>query len=214
MPQDGFLRRWSRLKAQGGAPQAPQDVRHLHAVAELPALAQTAPHPAVAPRPPAEPERPLPTLEDVARLDTNSDFSAFVSQGVDKAVQRLAMKKLFSDPHFNTLDGLDIYIDDYTRHDPVSAAMLASLQHAKSLFAPRNKDEREADAAPAGQVAGDVPAPGAAPAGAPPADTPPDHPDTPAPGLAGEPPGGTPAPGAGNATPGDNRSPPPPSQDA
>ena len=29
------------------------------------------------------------------------------------------MKKLFSDPHFNVMDGLDTYIDDYGKPDPL-----------------------------------------------------------------------------------------------
>jgi hypothetical protein len=68
-----------------------------------------------------------------------------VTQGVDKAVQRLAMKKLFSDPHFNLMDGLDTYIDDFNKPDPVPAAMMASLEHARSLFAQPAKDEQAPD---------------------------------------------------------------------
>jgi hypothetical protein len=154
MPEQGFFRRWARLKAQGGAadagvPAEPQPR------AELAPLAQTSPHPPVAPRPsgadcPAAPEappRPLPSIEDVARLNADSDFSAFVTQGVDKTVQRLAMKKLFSDPHFNLMDGLDTYIDDFNKPDPVPAAMMAALQHARSLFAQPAQDEQAADGA-------------------------------------------------------------------
>jgi hypothetical protein len=88
-----------------------------------------------------EGERASPTIEDVERLDAGADFSAFVTNGVDKAVQRLAMKKLFSDPHFRIMDGLDVYIDDYNKPDPLSAAMLASLKHARSLFPPKDDDE-------------------------------------------------------------------------
>jgi hypothetical protein len=32
------------------------------------------------------------------------------------------------------MDGLDVYIDDYTKPSPVTEAMLASLQHAKQAF--------------------------------------------------------------------------------
>jgi hypothetical protein len=46
------------------------------------------------------------------------------------------MKKLFTDPHFNVMDGLDIYIDDYTKFEPIPAAMLAMLVHAKPLLDP------------------------------------------------------------------------------
>lgn len=155
MSEEGFLRRWSRMKVQGqrgdaGLAAPPQP-------AELPAVAQATPHPPVAPAAaPDTPRKTLPTLDDVAALTTESDFSAFVTQGVDKTVQRLAMKKLFSDPHFTVMDGLDIYIDDYTRSDPLPAAMLASLEHAKSVFAQFMKDEDKPAGAP-------PEAPGAAP---------------------------------------------------
>jgi hypothetical protein len=94
-------------------------------------------------------EQNSPTLEDAARLTSESDFSSFVMPGVSKDVQRLALKKLFSDPRINAMDRLDIYIDDYTRPDPISAAMLASLKHANSVFGWPNeadaKDDAEAD---------------------------------------------------------------------
>ena len=73
-------------------------------------------------------------MDDVAQLTSDSDFSAFVARGVDAAVRRTALKKLFADPHFNAMDGLDVYIDDYTKPSPVTEAMLASLEHAKQVF--------------------------------------------------------------------------------
>jgi len=139
MSDEGFFSRWSRRKAKGepDAPAPPAAPR-----LDLPPLAQTVQHPPVAPAPARDtPPRPLPTLEDVALLGADSDFSAFVTEGVDKAVQRLAMKKLFSDPHFHLVDGLDVYIDDFNTPDPVSAAMLASLDHARSLLARAMDDE-------------------------------------------------------------------------
>jgi hypothetical protein len=43
------------------------------------------------------------------------------------------MKKLFTDPHYNVMDGLDIYIDDYSKPDPMPASMLRQLASAKFL---------------------------------------------------------------------------------
>lgn len=74
------------------------------------------------------------TLEDVARLTPDSDYAVFFAQGVDKAVRRMALKKLFSDPHFNLPDGLDIYMGDYSQASPVSASMLAALQQAQGFL--------------------------------------------------------------------------------
>lgn len=75
-----------------------------------------------------------PTLDDVMQLTRDSDYSLFVSPGIDKTVRRAALKKLFSDPHFNVMDRLDIYIDDYTKPSPLTPAMLAGLKHTQSLF--------------------------------------------------------------------------------
>lgn len=78
----------------------------------------------------------LPTQEDVEKLTHDSDYSAFMTQGVDESVKRSAMKKLFSNPHFNIMDGLDVYIEDYSKFEPISPALLASLSHAKALLDP------------------------------------------------------------------------------
>jgi hypothetical protein len=134
MAAESFFRRWARLKGgEGGAETAalPSQARNESSAAHADPLAT-----------------PLPTMDDVVRLTTDSDYSAFVAKGVDKAVQRMAMKKLFADPHFNIMDGLDIYIDDYNKPDPVSAAMLASLKHAEKFLgmAPSPQDEGESEA--------------------------------------------------------------------
>src|SRR5690606_6257185 len=73
---------------------------------------------------------------DVASLTPDSDFSRFVKKDVDEAVKRSALKKLFTNPHFNVMDGLDIYIDDYNKFTPMTPALLASLNHAKDLLNP------------------------------------------------------------------------------
>jgi hypothetical protein len=148
MPEEGFLRRWARRKTEvregrdGG--EAPPDaaVAPVAGVAANVDAAIVAPA-ALQPEPPAA--RPLPTLEDVAALDADSDFSAFVARGVDQAVRRSALKKLFADPHFNAMDRLDVYIDDYTKPSPVSEAMLASFEHAKSALMKIAEAEPEAE---------------------------------------------------------------------
>ena len=161
MPEEGFLRRWARVKATGADEVAeappPAPARPASALAPAPATAPATtrwaragdalpaspPAPASVPghdpagdratgAPAAADGRPAPTLEDVAQLTPDSDYSIFVGQGVDKSVQRLALKKLFADPHFNVMDRLDMYMDDYNIPSPVSAEMLASLDHARS----------------------------------------------------------------------------------
>lgn len=154
MPEEGFLRRWARRKSQAPERAAAEDA----VVSSAPApVAEAAP----AAAPPGreahsqerEAARPAPTLEDVARLTQESDYSAFVGQGVDKTVQRMALKKLFADPHFNVMDGLDIYIDDYNKVTPLSAEMLASLKHAPGvlsrLFGDDERDQQAEEGAAA-----------------------------------------------------------------
>lgn len=150
MSEEGFLRRWARRKTEvrEGREPMPEPPTDVSSAADAPptALVAEAAPPPPAPPPAAEPapERTLPTLDDVATLDKDSDFSAFVARGVDQAVRRSALKKLFADPHFNVMDRLDVYIDDYTKPSPMSEAMLASLEHAKSVFMKLVEDDPEA----------------------------------------------------------------------
>ena len=150
MSDESFLSRWSRRKAaeRRGEPEleAPPP-------AEVAPVAAPEPTPAV---PVAEVPPPL-TLEDAAKLTPADDFSPFVAQGVEETVKRAALKKLFADPHFNVMDGLDTYIDDYSKPDPISPEMLRELRHAASLrlFEPLEDDvapptgvEPGSDAAP------------------------------------------------------------------
>ncbi|MEO7728404.1 MAG: DUF3306 domain-containing protein [Burkholderiales bacterium] len=80
-------------------------------------------------------ETPLPDLPPVEELTTQSDFSVFMHPKVDPDLRRAALKKLFSDPHFNVMDGLDTYIDDYSQPDPLPPGMLAGLRQAQNILA-------------------------------------------------------------------------------
>lgn len=148
MPEEGFLKRWSRLKATGGETETP--VRPAPSAPAAPA-APAAPVPIPAQAEAPLQERPPPTLDDAARLTPDADFSSFVGKDVDKSVQRLALKKLFADPHFHVMDGLDMYMDDYNKPSPVSAAMLAALDHARSALRYPDAEKPAAEAAPAAE---------------------------------------------------------------
>ncbi len=83
---------------------------------------------------PAVPVPPAPTLEDVAQLTADSDFRPFTASHVDPAVRNAAMKKLFhSDPHFQVMDGLDVYIDDYNTPAPLPKAIMRTMLQARAL---------------------------------------------------------------------------------
>ena len=77
---------------------------------------------------------PRPTLQDVDQLDAKSDYRHFVARDVDPEVRNAAFKKLFhSDPHFNVMDGLDVYIDDYNTPNPLPVAIMKTLVQARAL---------------------------------------------------------------------------------
>lgn len=90
--------------------------------------------------PPADPsaqaDPPPLTLEDVQALTKESDFAPFVSRQVAPDVKNAALKKLFSDPHYNVMDRLDTYIDDYSNMEPLPAPMLRRMvsAHALNMF--------------------------------------------------------------------------------
>ena len=88
-------------------------------------------------------QQPPPTLDDVAALTREADFSRFVAADVDPGVKNAALKKLFSDPHYNVMDGLDTYIADYNKPDPLPASMLRKM--AQSKFLGLFRDEEDAD---------------------------------------------------------------------
>ncbi|OGB04145.1 MAG: hypothetical protein A3E79_14645 [Burkholderiales bacterium RIFCSPHIGHO2_12_FULL_61_11] len=91
------------------------------------------------------PEQKTLSLGDVKRLTPDSDFAPFMARNVGPEVRNAAMKKLFADPHFNVMDGLDIYIDDYSKADPIPESMLRQMVGAKflNLFDAEEKDERQ-----------------------------------------------------------------------
>lgn len=162
---DGFLGRWAKRKeaVRQGKEVPPEPVRELE-----PRVPPPQPSPggggslqAVEAEVPEVP--PPPTLEDVQALTSESDFSRFVRPDVTPEVKNAAMKKLFSDPHFNVMDRLDTYIDDYSQPDPMPPEMLRSLASAKflKLFDEEEEQERkEKEAAAAtGRESGDAPPP-------------------------------------------------------
>ncbi|NIC40460.1 DUF3306 domain-containing protein [Aquabacterium sp. A08] len=95
-------------------------------------LHSPAPADADAPARPANAPAPL-GLDDVRRLTPDADFRPFVARDVAPEVRNAAFKKLFADPKFNVMDGLDIYIDDYSQPDPLPASLARQLVSARSL---------------------------------------------------------------------------------
>ncbi len=120
---DSFLSRWSRRKLETEKqPERPQ-----------------------------APAAPAPELPSLDKLTSESDFRAFMDSRVDPGLRRAALKKLFSDPRFNVIDQLDIYIDDYTKSDPIPEEMLKSLEYAKRNLFGGEQNKEIAEAPPAAE---------------------------------------------------------------
>lgn len=131
MAAETFFARWSRVKAEARIlPEVPPPADPAMPLADQqPDAASPADAADLEPMPAA------PTLEQVEQLTGDSDFTPFVARGVDETVRRAALKKLFADPRFNVMDGLDTYIDDYNKFEPLTPLMVAALNHAKDLIA-------------------------------------------------------------------------------
>jgi hypothetical protein len=137
-PPDGrseaFLSRWSRRKQAVPESRAAEDRR----VSEEIAAERGLPPAPLAPSPQDMPAD-LPAIES---LTSQSDFTRFMRPDVPLAARNAAVKKLFTDPHFNVMDGLDIYIDDYSKPDPIPPAMLRDLAQSRMLGLFDHEDEK------------------------------------------------------------------------
>jgi len=76
----------------------------------------------------------------LANLTSDSDFGQFMRQEISEEIRRKAMKTLFADPHFNVMDGLDIYIDDYSISEPIPDERMALLNQTRALFETRAEE--------------------------------------------------------------------------
>jgi hypothetical protein len=120
--KEAFLERWSRMKQEAKEAPPPQKPPEKAAV---------------------DPKAPPPELPPVDKLTIDSDFRAFFHPKVGEDVRRAALKKLFSDPRFNVMDGLDVYIDDYSKTEPIPPAMMAGLRQAQNILQWAKEDAEE-----------------------------------------------------------------------
>jgi hypothetical protein len=112
--KERFLNRWSRLKSESK---------------EVPQKAE---------------EQPAPALPPVEELTPESDFTGFMHPKVEDVLRRVALKKLFRDPHFNTPDPFEPFSGDWTVGEPISEELLATLNQARTLlFDDKEKKEEE-----------------------------------------------------------------------
>ena len=147
----GFLNRWSKRKAglESSEPSR-DDAQHDSKLTQTPSEL----HASVSEHQSSDltsaqvsQQEQMPTLEDVLKLTKDSDYSAYVKPGIDPDVQQAALQKLFSDPRYNVMDGLDIYIDDYSKPDPIPLEMLKKLNQSEllGLFKSSEDEAKKAD---------------------------------------------------------------------
>jgi hypothetical protein len=110
--------------------------------------------PASAREPTPTTEVPLPPIESLDGL--RSDYHAFFQQPIADELRHAALKKLFADPHFNKMDMLDVYVDDYTQFEPLPAALRMRLPSARDFLSDSERAAVEAAEAPI-DAGGDAP---------------------------------------------------------
>jgi hypothetical protein len=118
--KEAFLSRWSRLKQE----QAREE--------PLPEKAQE--------------EAAPPALPPVDQLTPESDFAPFMHPKVTDALRRVALKKLFADPHFNVPDPYEAYAGDWTGGDPISEELLKTLNQARTVLFREEEEQKKKDA--------------------------------------------------------------------
>jgi hypothetical protein len=118
--KEAFLDRWSRVKREVKAGAVPPGTVE----AEVPLL---------------------PSLETLAAQGLEADFVPFMQKGVAEATKRAAIQQLFKQPVFNVMDGLDVYIEDFNIYEPLTAAELPGLAHARAMLFPEAEAEVNAE---------------------------------------------------------------------
>ena len=133
---EDFLSRWSRRKQAVGK----GDTQH----ATMPAATVVDRQSREAVPEVGEDQRPELTDADMPpldSLDSDSDFSLFMSPGVSEQLRAQALRKLFHLPAFNVTDGLNDYDEDYTQFAGLGNVV---TQEMKRML----KRELEAEVAP------------------------------------------------------------------
>ena len=160
-PFDSPFARWSRLKREA-AREKEKDKDRAAAQMAVPSISAgaqpatsfgTPPSRSPGSAPATSPGAPLPQtpaasrdtagdtphideLPPVESLTFDSDFAPYFQPRVDAALQRQALKQLLRDPHFNVMDGLDVYIDDYSKPDPIPPEIVREMVQGRYIFDP------------------------------------------------------------------------------
>lgn len=138
-----FLRRWSRRKARARRGEEPD-----------PGILSTSDGPEADGEDPEGPQVEDPkggrTLPEPETVGEDSDVSPFLAPGVDRDLQREALRRLFRSPKFNVVDGLDVYDGDYRSFQSLGEVITAHFRHRAKVAADREA-RRLAEAASGGE---------------------------------------------------------------
>ena len=108
--KEPFLARWSRLKRE--APASSEE--------SAPASAKDA--------------APAPSVPPIETLTPQSDFAPFMHPKVGDELRRAALKKLFTDPHFNVPDPFEPFSGNWNDAEALSPELLATLNQARTVL--------------------------------------------------------------------------------
>jgi len=142
---DSFVSRWSRRKQAGRPETAEQD--KLPVVPEVPDGGEAVPRETTAS------DELVAALPDIETLTEESDFTAFLQEGVPEALRRKALRRLWRlNPVFANLDGLNDYDEDFTlATSALQGAIKTIYQVGKGMVDPDEPEttpETADDAAP------------------------------------------------------------------
>ena len=121
--KEAFLSRWSRLKREAPAKEKALEEKEVEA-------------------------QPAPALPPVETLTPESDFAGFMHPKVKEELRRVALKKLFGDPHFNTPDPFEPFSGDWTVAEAITPELLATLNQTRSVLFPEREKKPEEEQAP------------------------------------------------------------------
>ena len=124
--KEAFLSRWSRLKREQPVEKA------------------------------AEAEVPAPVLPPVEGLTPDSDFTGFMGPKVKDELRRLALKKLFQDPHFNIPDPYEPFSGDWTNAAPMTPEFLATLNQTRTVLFGNEEKKPEEEQPQAEEIPGEA----------------------------------------------------------
>ncbi len=137
--QENLLSRWSRRKQQSQLETRQQDPLIESKLQDIASLE-------IGQVESLDQQEPVVVLTDddmppINTLNSDSDFSGFMSSGVSDELRNLALRKLFKAPSFNIRDGLDEYDEDYTTFEKLGDLITCDMKHQIEMEAKKKLEE-------------------------------------------------------------------------